>query len=240
MALGVKVVLTKDEKEFIKTNHSKLTNQQLADALNLKLTTCRTLCYAMGLYRMRLEYWTDEQVVFLRAHYQVKGDTELAMIFNEKWHKNKGWTKKHIQKKRRYLNLKRSESEKKKIKERNTAMGMFADCAKKRWQTLGVTPVGEVRIWKTKHGYEYPVIKTADGFVHHNLWLWKKHYGDPEKGMVVRPVQTAPIIPDISELYLVTRAEHARLNASSYHGLPEDLKTAIKTTRKILKNLKDE
>jgi hypothetical protein len=123
-----KIQWTNDQLKFLKKNFYKLTNRKLADALGLKLTSVRTKCYELGLKRMELEYWTKEQVRFLRQNYKKIGDLELAEIFNQKWHKDKGWSKKHIEKKRRYLGLKRTEEEKNLIPIRTVRAGRFALC----------------------------------------------------------------------------------------------------------------
>ena len=102
-----KIDWTDKRLKFLKENFNTMTNQQIADSLGLKITSVRHKCYELGLYKMTLEYWTDEQVDFLLKNYKEKGGTELAEIFNKKWYKDKGWTKKHIEKKRRYLKLKR-------------------------------------------------------------------------------------------------------------------------------------
>ena len=106
-----KIDWTDKRLKFLKENYNTMTNQQIADSLGLKITAVRHKCYELGLYKMTLEYWTDEQVDFLLKNYKEKGDTELSEIFNEKWHKDKGWTKKHIEKQRRYLKLKRTPEE---------------------------------------------------------------------------------------------------------------------------------
>lgn len=110
-----RIDLSKKQIQFIRKNFETMSNPQIAKAIGVKLQYLRTKLYQMGLYRMHLEYWTEEQILFLRTNYQTKGDTELASIFNEKWPKNKIWTIKHIEKKRLYLNLKRTEEEVKAI-----------------------------------------------------------------------------------------------------------------------------
>ena len=58
------------ELNFIRCHFDKLTNFQLSHMLGLKLTMLRMKCYEMGLKRMELEYWTDEQVNYLKANYK--------------------------------------------------------------------------------------------------------------------------------------------------------------------------
>jgi hypothetical protein len=86
--------------DLIKKNYKDFpNNHQLAAFLGIKLSTLRRLCYKMGLKRMEMEYFNKAQEKYLIKHYHTKGDIELAEIFQKKWPKMKGWTKKHIEKK---------------------------------------------------------------------------------------------------------------------------------------------
>ena len=116
-----RLIWTDDMISFLKINFLNMTNQQLADALGLKLTKVREKCYELGLKRMELEFWSKEQVDFLLAYYEIMGDVEIAEIFNQLYAKKKGWTFKHIEKKRRYLKLRRTRTQVKKIK--NSGLG---------------------------------------------------------------------------------------------------------------------
>ncbi|RZJ89978.1 MAG: hypothetical protein EOO20_09495 [Chryseobacterium sp.] len=150
----------------------------MANALGLKVTSVRTKLYEMGYYKMRMEYWTEEQVAFLNANYQTLGDTELAEIFSQKWHKDKGWDKKHIEKKRRYLILKRTTEEKKAIHQRNIDMGCYSMCAKHAWKTRGVSAEGVIRMWRTNNSERLiPHIKIGGQYIHWNRWFWEQQNG---------------------------------------------------------------
>ena len=63
-----KIVWSKKHEDFVRKNHPIMTNRQLADKLPYGLTTVRQKCYELGLYRMRLEYWTPEQERFLEQN----------------------------------------------------------------------------------------------------------------------------------------------------------------------------
>jgi hypothetical protein len=226
---------TPEEDYFLKQNFFSLTNQQLADALNLKLTITRRRCYDFGLKRMLPEYWTKEQTQFLKANYKTIGDTELAIIFTGKWHKNKGWSKKHINKKRRYLFLKRTPTQIKNIHQRNVDNGYFAECAVKRWKGR-TTPIGSIKVWHSNGG-QRAFIKIKKGFTPYARWFWIKEKGRIAPGMVVK-ILNDKVIPDsLEDLELITRAENAQINAEAFHCLPKELKTAIKLTNKIQKLL---
>jgi len=198
---------------FLKENYHTMSNQQLANSLGLRLTTTRTKLYELGLKRMDMQYWTDEQVLFLKENYKTVGDTVLAEIFSTIYYKEKGWTKKHIEKKRRYLKLKRTEKELIKIKEINVINGRWAESHWKRWFER-VSPIGEVRVWMNSDTNKpFKVIKTAEGFVHYAPWLFQQYFGPVPKGMIVRLLDEDPLNVVLENLTLVTRAEHSMLNA---------------------------
>lgn len=228
-----KIIFSQSDIKFVKDNFMSMTNQQIADALGLKLTRCRTLMYELGLKRMELQYWTDEQTSFLIKHYKDIGDSELAEIFDVKWQKDKGWTKKHIEKKRRYLKLKRTKSQIKKIHQRNVLMGRFKDCPVNAWKTRGVAKVGEKRVWFRNDNSPFVVIKKRNGFVSYNRWLWEKHFGDIPEGMNVRITSDDKINFTEKDLVLVTNTENAALN--SKNRLPPELKEANRMIKNIEK-----
>lgn len=128
---------------FLKLNYNRMTNQELADALGIKLTKCREKIYELGLQRFDMEYWTDEQIQFLLDNYKELGNVELAEILQENTPKEKGWHKNHIAKKMGYLGLSRTPQESQKIIERNRKMGRNNTVAKswparrrnKKWES---------------------------------------------------------------------------------------------------------
>lgn len=212
-----KINLTEADKQFILANFHSMTNRQLADALGYRLTWLRTKCYEMGLKRMELEYWTPEQVEYLANHYRFIGDTELAMNFSQKWHKAKGWSKKHIEKKRRYLKLKRTAEEKRLILLRNIENGMFAMCPVKAWETRGgPAKNGTVRLWNFNRTHQVSVIKTDQGWVHHARWLYAQLHGNIPSGHVVRlkDCNQHNVVPE--NLMLISRGENAIMNQGRY------------------------
>ncbi|MES2810034.1 MAG: HNH endonuclease [Bacteroidota bacterium] len=214
---------------FLKGNFFEMTNQQLAAHLELKLTVVRTMCYELGLKRIEMEYWTKEQVKFLRESYQVMGDVELAEIFTTCYPKNKGWSKKHIEKKRRYLKLKRTEAEKQAIQQRNTDAGRFAINHWRRWIDREA-PVGETRVWKNETGRLFQVIKTESGFVHHARWLWQQTHGEIAQGMKVRLIDGEATNVSIENLELVTAGELSAINSRiSSQGLSDNYIAGILT-----------
>lgn len=206
-----KILWTDEQLDYMKSNHSKLTNKQLADNLNLKVTSVRTKLYEMGFYKMRLEYWTDEQVDFLKANYQHLGDTELAEIFSQKWSKDKGWDKKHIEKKRRYLKLKRTQQEKENIHARNKENGVWAMCPINAWITRGgASTEGTIKFWRTSGGERLiPHIKINGVYIHWNRWFWEQVNGKiPSNHYVV--FVGDPSILTIENLRCISQEQYKR------------------------------
>lgn len=232
-----KINFDPNEIQFIQENFQKMTNEQIAAALGLKKTIVRTMAYSLGLKRMELEYWSSEQVAFLKKNYKKIGDVELAEIFENEWPKNKGWTKKHIEKKRRYLFLKRTPADLQRIHSRNKKSGRLAVANKKRWEVTGSNEIGKIVIWKVN---EYPMafIKTETGYVHYNRWLWKKNHGPIPEGYNVVRKDECPEIPTIEFLELITKDEHARRNQNKFLNLPSDVKEIISLKNKLIKTIK--
>lgn len=240
-----KIHWSDNDIQFIRDNFFKMTNKQLADSLGMKITTVRTKCYELGLKRMDLEYWDEYHVTFLLDNYKEMGDSEIADILQAVDPKNKGWSKKHVEKKRRYLGLKRTEEEKAAIHVRNYELGCYKDCHKKMWDKIGRAKNGEIREWQ--HSYStnsrnFKVIKTDEGFVHYAPWLYRKHFGEIPEGLIVtfKDGDSLNVVPE--NLELIDRAEHARRN-KDLGSYPPDLKELIGTYKQFisqLNKLKDE
>lgn len=230
------IIWTPQRVKFLQKNFDRMTNRQLSDALGLKLTSVRTKCYELGLKHMEMEYWTKRQVNYLVRHYREMGDTELAENFSQKWYKEKGWSKKHIEKKRRYMNLKRTTAEKKLIKERNRKTGCWAIGNVHMWETRGVTPIGELRIWNV-NGRPIIVIRTETGFKHYARWLWTQKRGKVKRGYVIRVKDPSKNIT-LRNLEMISRAENGIRNRRAGLAYPDELRQAIKILNKLNKTIK--
>jgi HNH endonuclease len=227
----------------LKENWGKMTNRELAASLGYCLTSVRTKCYELGLKRMELEYWTPAQIKFLLANYKTIGDKELAIMFNKKWKKKKGWTHKHIEKKRRYLKLNRTEKQKKAIHQRNVDRGAFLLCPVKRWLTTGQAKEKEIRMWREQSGRFIPRIKIKGRFIHWARWYWEKYRGKIPEGMNVsfKDNNPANYKAGIKNLELLSDADMARKNvAKSSHGLSDNYVVGIMThkNKELRKQLK--
>ena len=206
-----KIIWTDEMLSFLKDNYHKMTNRQLADALGLEITSTRHKLYELGFKRIEMEYWSEAQVNFLKENYRKMGDTEIAELFNMLWHKDKGWTKKHIEKKRSYLKLKRTESEIFQILVRNIDQGRMQNC---RWSESTKTslqlPIGSI-VTRTIQGYKTKLIKIRGGFVKLSRFNYEKKYGVIPEGMVIVMKDGNPLNCEPENLTLTTREQQAEL-----------------------------
>jgi hypothetical protein len=211
-----KIKWTVEMDKFLLENYNSMTNKELADAIGLRLTTTRTRLIHLGLKRMEMEYWTHEQIEFLKANYKLMGDTEIAELFQNNYSKVKGWNKKHIEKKRRYLKLKRTEVDKKLIHERNREAGRFAMCPVKAWETRGQAPVGEVRVWDM-NGSHYPTkyIKTENGWVKLSHFNWIKINGAIPAGAIITHLDGNAMNCETDNLASISKSENMARNGGS-------------------------
>ena len=220
--LGVKTIWTAAMDQFLIDNRGTMTTRQLGAALGLTLHVTRNRCYELGLFVMELEYWTDEQTDFLKNKYHIWGDVEIAEFFNSVFpEKKKGWTKKHIEKKRRYLKLKRTTEEKKSIHARNTLFCSYAENHYKRW--IGVeTEIGTVKVWRMEKG-ERPTlyIKVSaeeatcfGGYIKLAHYNWIKANGPIPEGHVIRLKDGNSFDCNIENLECLTKAENGARNCN--------------------------
>lgn len=228
---------TVSEIKFIEDNYSRMTNHELAHNLGVSIHLIRTKCYELGLKRIELEYWTKEQVRYLRLNYKTKGDVEITEVFNDRWHKDKGWTKKHIEKKRRQLGLHRTQEQIDKIFRRNVKAGRMKYCAEKRWAKTGQAPEGTIRYWRNRrteegYDYEYPVVKVGQRWRAWKRWAWEQHYGEIPKGMNVVFKDGNNRNLTIKNLVLMTDAQLAKMSARTASVGLSDNYVAWTLTRK--------
>lgn len=202
-----KVMFSDQEQIFIKNNYQHYTNQQLAERMGCKLTVLRNYLYKNQMKRIEMEYWTPEMVEYLIKNYKSIGDTELAKIFQKKYPKNKPWTKKHIEKKRRYLNLKRSKYIQKKIHQRNVDNGCGKVASKKRWLKTGFNTYGTVVNWNNRL-----FIKTKKGYMLYARYVFEQNYGLLSSNENVFHIDGNPLNCEPSNLYKVTNQEQGYIN----------------------------
>lgn len=207
-----KTIWRNDQVLFLESSWQQMTAQQLADALGLKRTTVRTKLYEMGLKKIEMEYWTPEQITCLKRNYRTLGDTELAEIFNRRWAKQKGWHKKHIEKKRKQMGLRRTKREIAYIRRRNIEKGRFKDCPLKRWKLETAAAEREVRIWRFNDGFR-AYIKIRGKFIPYAPWYYREHIGPVPRGYIVRVKNGDQTNICKENLELVTRGQNGPMNS---------------------------
>ena len=208
-----KLIWTDTDISFIRENFEQLSIVQLATLMGVKVHSMRIKCYAMGLKKMEMEYWTKRQVNFLVRNYTKYGDKELAEIFNRKWEKKKPWTLKHIEKKRKYLNIKRTPAQLLAIKEKHKKKGAYAIGNKKMWKTRGVSPEGSIRYWKTSAGKPVPYIKVNGKFIQWARQEWMKYYGKIPKRKNIVFKDHNPYHLHVDNLEMISDSELAKRNS---------------------------
>lgn len=157
--------------------------------------------------------WTKAMDSYLRVNYGWIGDTRLAEMFEEAFPKHYPWTKKHIEKRRGYLGLKRTAEQESCLRVLNNKDGRQA----KMWETRGAAKEGDTRIWK---GRKY--IKVDGQFV-----LYYRHITNAKPGQVVRSHE--------GTVQIIDRSTNQRLNAQIRASLPPELKQAVKALNKLKK-----
>lgn len=207
-----------DFVSFIKRNWKKMDNNALAKKYGCGICSVRKQCYDLGLLRMKLEYWTEEQIEFLKNNYRIMGDTELAEIFNKTFKKKKTWTIKHIEKKRIYLKLKRTKKQLIEIEQRNLDQGRLNVHKKKgksKFLTKGPAKQGEIRMYLGPNGQTITSkIRIGKQWLYWPRWAYKKYIGAIPKDHVIvlkdgDPYNTVP-----ENLEAVTRGESTRRYAA--------------------------
>lgn len=155
--------------------------------------------------------WTKGMDDYLRHRFRKIGDTKLAELFEKKFPKNHPWTKKHIEKRRWYLKLKRSKKEEHDLRVLNNKDGRQF----KMWDTLGRSPEGTIKNWGSRTH-----IKVHGKFVDYH-----RHIAGAKPGDIVRHHE--------GDLRIIDRAENQRLNAKIRAARPSELKTTIKALNEL-------
>lgn len=104
-------VWTIEMEQFLKDNFFLLTNAELASALNLTLTVTRNKARALGLCRVEVDPWNEQQINYLLENYKLLGDVEIAENLQKLFPRKKNWTKGNVNKKRQLMQLHRTKEE---------------------------------------------------------------------------------------------------------------------------------
>ena len=204
--------------------------------LGVKITSFRVKAYELGLKKVEMEYWTPEMITYLKRNYKKIGDVEIAERFTKLYPKNKKWTKQHIEKKRRYLKLKRTDEQQAAIKLRNTKQGRFPGY----WEYHKdlIIPDGTIKVYQNANGRIWKAIKTKKGFIPYAPWLYRKEKGRIKKGHVIRIKDGNPLNIVIDNLEMISREQNQLLNIEIIKSHPPELKELIKLTNQLNKTIK--
>jgi hypothetical protein len=125
--------------------------------------------------------------------------------------------KKHIEKKRSYLKLRRTGRQIIEITQRNIDQGRLNIHMKGKtnWLTTGPAKQGEIRMYRNCHGIIQARIKIGKRWAFWPRWAWIKKYGPIKNGLVVILKDRNPFNTEITNLELVTRAESTKRNAAA-------------------------
>ena len=174
--------LTDIEIEYINNLYSIITIKELFDKVNswrteenkFKFTTFRMQLYEHNLTRYKKTKWSPAEVSYLKNNYQKIGDTELAIELN-KLFKNRKFTKKRVEKKRRYLKLKRTSEEVHQIRQEHIRKGNYT---KGHNITAAARRYYDGKIVERKIcGRKYLYIKHDGKFIDYRRYIWELKKG---------------------------------------------------------------
>lgn len=195
----IPVLWSEYELKFIRDNYYSMTWKELFAAVKAINNTAtvqalRHQCIRMKLAKQVQIRWSKEDTQYLVDNYRIKGDKELAIELNkfkrtfriidgEKVYRV--FTKKHIDKKKDLLGLKRSKEEFQYIRKRNIRKGLtYAWSKEDNMYTQGrrsVAPDGTIRTWK-HYNRMLKHIKVDGRFIHYHRYIWEQAYGKVLKG----------------------------------------------------------
>lgn len=108
------------EREVVKAKYSSTPVSELANKLGVSKYQLREFAYSLNVKKYNKEYWTIDQIKFLKEMYKANGDVALAKLLNEKYPKSASFTPAQVEKKRGYLKLIRSSMDLVLIKQKQT------------------------------------------------------------------------------------------------------------------------
>lgn len=160
-------------------------------------------------------HWTPEMNDYLKDNFRLIGDTKLAELFEHKFTKCFHWTKKHIEKRRTYMKLKRTAKEENRLRVMNNKDGR----QDRMWLTRGAAKEGEIKHWKDRK-----FIKVSGRWVD-----YYRHIANAKPGQVVRHYE--------GDLKIITLSENQAMNARLRANRHPELKSTIKALNQLKKIL---
>ncbi len=208
-----------DEIVFMKQNFFSMTNSQLLEEINanrqnhIRLPGLIHQFRRLGLRREIQIRWSKTDISFLKKHFHLIGDMELAEMLTERCktcrvinHKKvyRKFTHKHIEKKRGLLNLKRTELELIAIKKRNIASGRVPVLTSQdNYWTRGIRVKAQeedIRLWRDQTGRLLRFIKINSSFIPYTRWFYQNFIGPVPKNCKVYHIDLDSINDDPANL----------------------------------------
>lgn len=164
---------------------------------------------------MNYTHWTSDMNDYLKANFKMIGDTKLAELFEKKFPKSFPWTKKHIEKRRTYMKLKRTAKEENRLRVLNNKDGR----QERMWIIRGAANDGATTIWE---GRKYIKVN--------GRWTdYYRHITGAKPGQVVRSYE--------GEVRIIDRSENQALNVILRVNRHPELKSTIKALNELKKIL---
>jgi len=190
MLQNKKKIFDEFDELFLRKNYGKMGIFELLNIFNncrnedeqVSLHWLRDKLRKIGIYNKNLIHWSEEDTNFLKKNYKKIGDLELSKLLTERKKSYKIidgkkqyriFTKKHVEKKRKLLGLKRTDAEVLSVVKRNIANGKW--CIKKddNLYTRGLKKVleqNEIVLYRT--GY---FVKQGKKIVPYARWFYQNY-----------------------------------------------------------------
>jgi len=246
MRYRIKYNITEAEARYLVDNFYSKTNSQLHVEFVamrgefIKLNSMLNICRRYGLRRGIQIRWSREDILFLKDNFRKYGDTELAIMLTDRQSTYRTingqklfrkFTKKHVEKKRELIGLKRTDEEVYNVRVRNAKLWPVFTAEDNPWTrgSRDLFPEGHIRLWSL-NGYHRKVIKVNGRFIllaHHN---WELKNGPIPKKMLLSCKTTNGVNCDPANWELIDRKE-AALKHTGYDVLSDQYIAAKLTYR---------
>lgn len=197
---------TTSQKAEIEKQFRRLTTRELYDHLtvnfnlNTGYTSFRMALYAGGEKKCKMIRWTNDETQFLRDHYSILGNIEIAKRLSSK---DRTFTKKNIQKKMMLLDLKRTADELEGIKNNHKEKGVYAAANSRKWNSRKA-PENERRVWIC-NGVPKVMIKIKGRFIQYARFRYIQLHGAVPEGYRVYNKDCNPLNVDDENLIILNR-----------------------------------
>lgn len=186
---GKKIEWYLDELVFIKKNFNYLSATELLDHINknrvrkIGKPKLREKYRQLGLQKHpRPELWLERETRFLLNNYHKMGNVEICKHLNNFNNRSRSFTNKIIWKKMWLLNIKRTQKDLARIKQKNIDSGAYTSIRYGEAHYIFV-PEGKVRIFNyRKKNRKYKYIKHHGKMIPFHRFVWEQNFGTiPEK-----------------------------------------------------------